>query len=143
MSTDDRIPHGLLTNLSVKIGFLVILPPFQRTHVITIAVGLLRYVLDLPTASPPGLGLRRVQWQTSDQNDASIRVARRMGFKREGLLRWDRVFLGDQGKVGNSEDIREGDPRPGTLGRHTLMFAICWDNWENGRRERVAWLMYG
>ena len=68
-----------------------------------------------------------------------MRVARRMGFKREGLLRWDR-FPGDQGKVGNSEDIREGDPRPGTLGRHTLVFAICWDDWENGEREQVAQL---
>ena len=38
-----------------------------------------------------------------------------MGFKEEGLLRWDRVFPGDQGKVGNGEDIREDDPRPDTL----------------------------
>ena len=136
--------HGSPTNLSVEIGLLVILPPFQRTHVTTNAVGLLlRYALDLPTASPPGLGLRRVQWQTSERNDPSIRAAQRMGFRKESLLRWDRVFPGDQGKVGNGEDIREGDPRPGTLGRHTLVFAICWDDWENGGREQVVRLMDG
>ena len=134
--------RGSATNLSVEIGLLVILPPFQRTHVTTNAVGLLlRYALDLPTASPPGLGLRRVQWQASERNDTSIRAAQRLGFRREGLLMWDSMFPGDQGKVGNGEDIREGDPRPGTLGRHTLVFAICWDDWENGGREQVTRLM--
>ena len=134
--------HGSPTNLSIEIGFIIILPPFQRTHVTTNAVALLlRYALDLPTASTAGLGLRRVQWQTSEQNEPSIRVVERMGFKREALLRWDRVFVGGQGKVGNGEDIREGDPQPGTLGRHTVMFAICWDDWENGCREQVTQLM--
>ncbi|KAG6372490.1 acyl-CoA N-acyltransferase [Boletus reticuloceps] len=134
--------HGSPTHLSVEIGCIIVLPPFQQTHVTTNAVGLLlRYALDLPTASPPGLGLRRVQWQTSEKNEGSIRVAERMGFKREARLLWDRVFVGGQGKVGNGEDIREGDPRPGTLGRHTVVFAICWDDWENGGREQVARLM--
>ena len=134
--------HGSATNLSVEIGFIIVLPPFQRTHITTNAVGLLlRYALDLHTASPPGIGLRRVQWQTSEQNDASIRVAERMGFKREARLRWDRVFVSGQGKVGNGEEIREGDPRPGTLGRHTIMLAICWDDWENGWRENISRLM--
>ncbi|KAG6372491.1 acetyltransferase [Boletus reticuloceps] len=133
--------HGSPTHLSVEIGFIIILPPFQRTHVTTNAVALLlRYALDLPTATPPGLGLRRVQWQSSEKNEASIRVAERMGFKREGLLRWDRVYMGGQGKAGNGEDVREGDPMPDTLGRHTVLFALCWDDWENGGRERVAQL---
>ncbi|KAF9244478.1 hypothetical protein BU15DRAFT_85869 [Melanogaster broomeanus] len=61
----------------------------------------------------------------------------RMGFRREGLLRWDRVLLAG----GNRKAIREGDPRPGTVGRDTIMLAICWDDWENGGRERVAQLM--
>lgn len=134
--------HGSPTNLSIEVGFIIVLPPFQRTHVTTNAVGLLlRYALDLPTASPPGLGLRRVQWQASERNQASIRVAERMGFKREARLRWDRVFIGGRGKVGNGEDIREGDPKPGTLGRHTVLLAICWDDWENGWREQVTRLM--
>ncbi|KAF8547055.1 hypothetical protein OG21DRAFT_1517655, partial [Imleria badia] len=134
--------HGSPTNFSIEIGFIIVFPPFQRTHVTTNAVGLLlHYALDLPTASLPGLGLRRVQWQTSEQNGVSIRVAERMGFKREALLRWDRVFPGGQGKVGNGEEMREGDPRPGTIGRHSVMFGICWDDWENGWREQVARLM--
>ncbi|KAF8123621.1 hypothetical protein EV363DRAFT_1300361 [Boletus edulis] len=133
---------GSPTHLSIEIGFAIILPPFQRTHVTTNAVGLLlRYALDLPTASPPGLGLRRVQWQTSEKNEVSIRVAERMGLKREGILRWDRVYMDGQGKAGTGEDIREGDPMPGTSCRHTVMLAICWDDWENGGREQVARLM--
>ncbi|KIJ19607.1 hypothetical protein PAXINDRAFT_96888 [Paxillus involutus ATCC 200175] len=129
-------------NLSIEIGFIIILPPFQRTHVTTNAVGLLlRYALNLPTASPPGLGLRRVQWQADEANDASTRVAERMGMKREGVLRWHRILPGGKGKAGNGEKIREGDPKPGTLGMHTLMLAICWDDWEDGTKEKVAQLM--
>jgi len=136
--------NGSPTHLSVEIGFIIILPPFQRTHVTTNAMGLLlRYAFDLPTASPPGLGLRRVQWQSSEKNEASIRVAERMGFKREGLLRWDRVYVGGKGKVGNGEDVRAGDPMPDTLGRHTVLLATCWDDWENGGREQVTRLMNG
>ncbi|KAL8710358.1 MAG: hypothetical protein Q9225_007306, partial [Loekoesia sp. 1 TL-2023] len=57
-------------HLSTEIGFLVILPAFQRTHVTTNAVGLLlRYALDSPDEG--GLGLRRVQWQASSVNEAS------------------------------------------------------------------------
>ncbi|KIJ19608.1 hypothetical protein PAXINDRAFT_68932 [Paxillus involutus ATCC 200175] len=125
-------------NLSIEIGFIIILPPFQRTHVTTNAVGLLlRYALDLPTASPPGLGLRRVQWQANEVNEASIRVAERMGMKREGVLKWDRVLPDGKGKAWNGEKIREGDPRPGTLGRHTVILAICWDDWQ-GRAEYLG-----
>ncbi|KAG9312449.1 acyl-CoA N-acyltransferase [Chiua virens] len=134
--------NGSPVHLKIEIGFVIVLPSFQRTHVTTNAVGLLlRYALDLPTATPPGLGLRRVQWQASERNDASIRVAERMGFTKEGLLRWERMFPGDQGKAGNGEDIREGDPRAGTIGRHTVMLAMCWDDWGNGWRDQVAQLM--
>jgi len=134
--------HGSPEQRSIEIGFIIILPPFRRTHVTTNAVGLLmRYALDPPTASLPGLGLRRVVWQSSEKNSASIRVAERMGFKMEARLRWDRVFPSGQGKVGNGGDIRAGDARPDMLGRHTILFATCWDEWENGGKERVARLM--
>ncbi|KAF8129807.1 hypothetical protein EV363DRAFT_1432343 [Boletus edulis] len=93
--------HGSPTHLSVEIGCIIVLPPFRKTHVTTVG---------------------RVQWQTSEKNEASIRVAERMGFKREARL-------------------IDGDPRAGTLGRHTVVFAICWDDWENGGREQVARLM--
>ncbi|KAF9221194.1 acyl-CoA N-acyltransferase [Gyrodon lividus] len=129
-------------NLSIEIGFIIVFPQFQRTHVTTNAFGLLlRYALDVPAASPPGLGLRRVQWQANEANHASIRVAERMGLKREAVLRWDRVLPDGKGKAGNEQELREGDPKPGTLGRHSVVLAICWDDWEDGAREKVAKLM--
>ncbi|TFY61050.1 hypothetical protein EVJ58_g4757 [Rhodofomes roseus] len=49
--------------LSTEIGYAVVFPAFQRKKIATNATAiLLNYCLELPTASPPGLGLRRVQW---------------------------------------------------------------------------------
>ncbi|KAG6333477.1 hypothetical protein ID866_5614 [Astraeus odoratus] len=132
------------THLKTEIGFIIVLPPFQRSHVTTNAIGLLlQYALNSPSDSGefPGLGLRRVQWQANELNLRSIRVAERMGFKREGTLRWDRVLPSGKGKPGNGAQIREGDPKPGTLGRHTVMLAICWDDWEEGGKGEVLRMM--
>ncbi|KAH7886582.1 acyl-CoA N-acyltransferase [Phlebopus sp. FC_14] len=129
-------------NLSTEIGFIIVLPPFQRTHVTTNAFGLLlQYALDSPSASTPGLGLRRVQWQANEVNSVSINLAERMGLRKEGVLRWERVVPGGRGKSGNSLALREDDPKPETLGRHTVILAICWDDWEAGGRVRVLRLM--
>lgn len=128
------------THLKTEIGCITILPPFQRTHVTTNAVGLLmEYALNPPSFS--GLGLRRVQWQADELNFQSIQTAERMGFKREGTLRWDRVLPSDKGKPGNSTQSRAGDPKSDCVGRHTAILAICWDDWENGGREEVLRLM--
>ncbi|KAL5522951.1 hypothetical protein ACEPAF_1218 [Sanghuangporus sanghuang] len=75
-----------------EIGFITIFPEYQRTHVTTNAVGLLlHYCLELPKSTKskydPGLGLRRVQWQTHGDNAASVGAAECMGFRREGLIR--------------------------------------------------------
>ncbi|KAG6333742.1 hypothetical protein ID866_5343 [Astraeus odoratus] len=122
-------------NLTTEIGYIVILPPFQRTHVNTNACGLLMlYALDLPNDG--GLGLRRVQWQASHRNTPSITAAKRLGFMMEGILRWDRVMPGDRAGL-DSKPLREGDPRPGTLGRDTAILAICWEEWEEGYRENL------
>ncbi|KAH7335238.1 acyl-CoA N-acyltransferase, partial [Rhizoctonia solani] len=70
---------------SVEIGYVIILPSYQRTFVSTHAIGLLLdYALKQP--SDGGLGLRRVQWQAHADNTASIRAAQRMGMKMEGIL---------------------------------------------------------
>ncbi|KAI6030233.1 acyl-CoA N-acyltransferase, partial [Pisolithus marmoratus] len=128
------------THLKTEIGAITILPPFQRTHVTTNAVGLLmEYALNPPLLS--GLGLRRVQWQTNELNSQSIRAAERMGFKREGILRWDRTLPSGKGKPGDPVQSRAGDPKPDWVGRHTAILAICWDDWENGGREEVQRLM--
>jgi RimJ/RimL family protein N-acetyltransferase len=136
--------NASLVNLSTEIGTIVIAPPFQRTHVTSNAVGLLmQYVLDPPGEG--GLGLRRASWQTNIPNDASVRVAERMGFQKEGLLKWDRVYHGgwETGKVGNNRPM----PRPGKdgerqeMGRDTIILSHCWDDWEEGGRDKVKSIM--
>lgn len=133
--------NSSVANLSTEIGFVITLPPFQKTHVTCNAAGLLlQYALDPPERD--GLGLRRVQWQTSSANLASIRSAERMGFRKEGVLRWDRVFHGGKasGKVGNGQPM----PRSGKeedLGRDTVLFSLCWDDWEQGGREKLQTIM--
>ena len=135
---------GLLNTSAVdqvtEIGFVFILPEFQRTHVTTNAVGLLlHYCLELPSNANgkygPGLGLRRVQWQTHGDNMASLRAAERIGFRREGLIRWQRIL--QEGKEGPSVPS-ERAALCGNPGRHSWMLAVCWDDWElEGTREFV------
>ena len=127
------------TNLSTEIGFILILPPFQRTHVTSNAIGLLlQYTLNRP--SEGGLGLRRVAWKASPNNLPSIKAAERLGFKREGVTRW--AFVLSEGKRnGNGFERRKGDPRENCLGRDTVDLSICWDEWEDGRRMHVDVVM--
>ena len=33
---------------------------------------------------------------------------------------------------------REGVPKPGTKGRHTAVLAVCWDDREQGLKEKVC-----
>lgn len=128
-------------NLSTEIGFIVILPPFQRTHVTSNAIGLLlQYALE--PGSTGGLGLRRMQWQCSTMNAASQRTAERMGFRFEGILRWDRVYAQGRtmGKEGHGRDLPPG-ANTDDLGRDTVMYSLCWDDWEQGMREAVQAIM--
>lgn len=87
--------HTNAPQLSSEIGAIIILPDFQRTHVTRNAVGLLlHWCLDVPTAERPALGLRRVEWFAHEANVASAKTAQRMGFKKEGVLRWHKVCRG-------------------------------------------------
>jgi len=128
-------------NLSAEIGFIVTFPRYQRTHLTSNMIGLLlQYCLELPPHG--GLGLRRVQWQTSAQNEASVKAALRMGFQHEGVKRWDRVIPASIWKPNTIERLpREGDPRSTDFGRHTVLLGLCWDDWEDGTREKVRELM--
>ncbi|KIM44130.1 hypothetical protein M413DRAFT_443174 [Hebeloma cylindrosporum] len=131
-------------NLLTEIGFVIILPPFQRSHVTSNAVGiLLNFALNLPSQQPGALGLRRVVWQANALNKASVRAAERMGFKFEGILRWERVLPASKSAVGagNGKDIRDGDPRRDCVGRDTARLSLCWDDWEGGAREQVNKIM--
>ncbi|RDX44508.1 acyl-CoA N-acyltransferase [Lentinus brumalis] len=129
------------SNLSTEIGFVVVFPEFRGTHVAKHMVGvLLRYLLQLSSQSPPGLGFRRVQWTTHPDNAASLGLAQRMGFKVEGRKRWTWVLtdeLAEMGPVG-----REGDPAGGRSGRDTAVLGLCWDDWEGGAREKVEAVLH-
>ncbi|CAA7263759.1 unnamed protein product [Cyclocybe aegerita] len=133
-------------NLQTEIGCVIILPPFQRTHVASNAVGLLlHYCLDLPDPASTlvdkpvtivdgaPLGLRRVCWQANARNMESIRLAERMGFRMEAILHWDRVL--PPGKQGNRSALREGEAREGCPGRDTALLSLCWDDWEHERAK--------
>lgn len=125
-------------NASTEIG-IIIFPAFQRSHVSSNAIGLmLQYTLDPPSAG--GLGLRRVEWKCHSENESSRRAALRMGFELEGTLRWERVFPG--GAVGLPVDAFE--KRNGTSGeapgRHTAIFSIVWDEWDE-KRVKVVGIM--
>ncbi|KAG8906504.1 hypothetical protein FRB99_006724, partial [Tulasnella sp. 403] len=79
-------------NLATEIGHIMILPKWQRTFLTTNAVGLMiMHALEVPRDSAPGTGqwgLRRVQWQANELNAPSRRLAKRMGFRMEGVFRW-------------------------------------------------------
>lgn len=120
-------------NASTEIG-IVIFPSFQRTHVASNAIGLLLcYILDPPSLG--GLGLRRVEWKCHTANEASKRVALRMGFTLEGVLRWDRAFHGPFGVPVDALEKRNGTTGE-ARGRHTAVYSIVWDEWEE-KRVRV------
>ncbi|KAI0738251.1 acyl-CoA N-acyltransferase [Daedaleopsis nitida] len=132
VALDDTAPQ----KLSTEIGFVLVFREFHRTHVAKNMVGLLlRYALNLPSAPLPGLGFRRVSWGAHPENAASIGLAKRMGFKQEGLLRWTWVLsdaLSPAGKKG-----RKGDAFEDRSGRDSVVLSVCWDEWEAGTAELV------
>ena len=120
---------------------MIVLNEFQRTHVASNAIGLLlQYALD--PVEKNGLGLRRVQWGCASENRPSMRVAERMGFVKEGVLRWHVVHRDGvaRGKVGNRKGLPKGGVE-GDLGRDTVVYSLCWDDWEGGGREKVQAIM--
>ena len=129
-------------NLSIEIAWIVVFPKFRRTYVTSNAVGLvLNYCLELPSAPAErrGLGFRRVQWMSHPDNQPSIALAKRMGFKEEGLLRWTRVV--PQVAEGSGIPPRDGDPKSPNPGWHSALLSLCADDWENGGRELVRRLI--
>jgi RimJ/RimL family protein N-acetyltransferase len=145
-STDD--PEGELAgtislvrtsdiHLCTEIGFIIILPPYQRTHVARNAVGLaLQYSLE--GSEKGGLGLRRVHWRTSTMNIASARLAEKMGFERVGVVPWHMRFVKGRlrAKTGNGKDLPPGSD-PDDLWRDTIDYSISWERWESSAREET------
>jgi RimJ/RimL family protein N-acetyltransferase len=132
--------NTLPAHLSTEFGCVITLPRFQRTHVTANAVGLLLHLaLDVPAEG--GFGLRRVAWQTNALNTISMRAAERLGFRHEGVLRWDHILR--PGKAANRMDVplRAGDSKPDRPGTDTVRYRLCWDDWEGGAREAVDAIM--
>ncbi|KAI0824872.1 acyl-CoA N-acyltransferase [Trametes gibbosa] len=127
-------------NLQMEPGWIMVFPAFQHTHVAKemIAVSL-NYILQLPTESPPGLGFRRAQWVANSLNVPSFKLAERMGFKREGTLRHAVVIPVENGAYGKKG--RAGDAYPGLSSRDSAFLSLCWDDWENGEKEKVQALL--
>ena len=69
-------------------------------------------------------------------NRPSVAAAERMGMRMEGTLRWN--FVLPEGKEGNAS--RVDDPYKG-VGRDSVLLSLCWDDWENGSREKVREIM--
>lgn len=123
-------------NAMTEIG-ICISPEFQRTHVATNAIGLmLQYMLDPPSAG--GLGLRRVEWRCHVGNEASRRIALRMGFEFEGVLRWNRVLPRSTTGLPVEALERRNGTTGEVLGRHTAVFSIVWDEWDEKRPNVVS-----
>ncbi|KAK0648104.1 acyl-CoA N-acyltransferase [Cercophora newfieldiana] len=129
------------THLSTEIGGVLILPDFHRTHVASNAAGLMLRAA-LAREDEGGMGMRRVQWLTSTENGASLKLAKRLGFQEEGVMRWHMVFRGgkEKGKVGNGRGMPKGGEE-GDLGRDTIVLSVCWEDWEGGTDENVDAVM--
>ncbi|WVQ83045.1 hypothetical protein IAT38_005183 [Cryptococcus sp. DSM 104549] len=125
------------TTLTADLGWMVVLEPFQRSHVSTHTSGLLMHrVLDMPAEG--GLGLRRCMWGSSFMNDKSKAAALRLGFKHEGILRSLRVPA--DGKNGTRPG-RKGDLRENCASADSWWSSVIWEEWEGGVREHVDRLM--
>ncbi|KAH8105124.1 acyl-CoA N-acyltransferase [Cristinia sonorae] len=127
------------SDLRSEIGHVLTFPAFQRTHVTGNAIGVLvKYCMDKPSASPPGLGLRRLQWYCHPDNAKSARLAEKMGMRREGVLRWNAVIEPDPALVAHGRLPAKDDRYPDKPGRGTLVLAVCWDEWEAAREKVQA-----
>ncbi|WVR05823.1 hypothetical protein IAU60_002848 [Kwoniella sp. DSM 27419] len=134
--------HAALINSSAELmtsecGWMIILEPFQRTHVLTHTAGLLIHrVLDMP--SEGGLGLRRCQWFANNLNEKSRQAAGRLGFKEDGVIRAHRVL--PKGMQGSTPG-RKGDAQEENMSRDSWLASVTWYDWEGGVREHVDQLM--
>ncbi|KAF9875564.1 GNAT family protein [Colletotrichum karsti] len=126
-------------HLCTEIGYIVIFPKYQRTHVTTNAVGLM---LQEAFKSPEdgGFGIRKVLWQAHAHvgNRGSVRLAERMGFREEGIRRWHRLFPRGrlQGKIGNGRPLPPGSD-PDDIWRDSVLLGLCWDDWLEEAASKV------
>lgn len=124
-------------NLSTEIGMIIILPQYQRTHVTTHMVGLLlNYAL--AAKEDGGMGLARMHWHCSAANEASVRVAERMGYEKVGVIPYHFRFPKGKllGKVGNGRALPPGSDQD-DLWRDTMVLSLSWEVWERESKDKV------
>ncbi|KAF7975002.1 hypothetical protein HWV62_10609 [Athelia sp. TMB] len=115
------------------------LPAYQRQNLNMHAIGLILQYAFAPT--PAGLGIRRVCCYTAIRamddirSLPTVRLAEKVGGRIEGVVRWHYTYPpGRSGMPGEKEDHR-------ARARHAVLLSICWDDWENGGKKRVASLL--
>lgn len=129
------------THLSTELGFVVVLPPYQRSHVAANAVGLM--MLNAFAAKEDGgFGLRRVHYMASTMNPGSVRLAEKMGFERIGVTKWHMRFIKGaiMGKVGHGRGLPPGSD-PEDLWRDTVELSLSWEDWLGGGEEKARLVM--
>ncbi|KAF7969987.1 hypothetical protein HWV62_25410 [Athelia sp. TMB] len=115
------------------------LPVYHRHNLSMHAIGLVLEYAFAP--APVGLGLRRVECRAAVRtmedlrNSPTVRLAKKIGCTQEGVQRWFYAYPpGRSGMPGEEEDDRASS-------RHAVLLSICWDDWENGAKKRIAsWL---
>ncbi|KLO06303.1 hypothetical protein SCHPADRAFT_693821 [Schizopora paradoxa] len=142
ISLEDCDPEHLFAEIGMTISFRrreTILQRRAGYGALAVSV-LLRYCFNLPSDSPPGLGLRRVGVHSLPNNAATHKLAKRLGFRLEGKQRWCRVVDVANGKVGNGQTLRKGDVS-GSPGIDAHYFSMCWDEWEGHGRDVVQHIL--
>ncbi|KAJ5708505.1 Acyl-CoA N-acyltransferase [Penicillium malachiteum] len=131
-----------VANLSAELGFVVVLPPYQRSHVAVNAAELmLQNAFD--SRDNGGLDLYRVHWKASTSNPASSHLAEKLGFKTVvGVTKWHMRFPkgATKGKVGNGRALPPGSD-PDDIWRDTVELSMSWEDWQNGARDKTQTAM--
>ncbi|XWW99499.1 hypothetical protein V2A60_007509 [Cordyceps javanica] len=128
--------------LCVEIGHVRVAPAYQRRGIAVIAAALMvRHAME--GTEQGGLGLLRVGWGASSANEASIGVARKVGFGLVGTVPYQQVIRNGaaRNKVGNGRRLPPRAAAAGDLWRDVVMFCITWDEWEDGKRDIALQLL--
>lgn len=129
--------NASVANLSAELGFVVVLPPYQRSHVAANAAGLMLQAA-FESQANGGLGLFRVHYKASTGNPASSRLAEKLGFVKTGVTTWHMRFPKGalKGKIGNGRALPHGSDHD-DVWRDTVELSMSWEDWRDGAKERT------
>lgn len=118
-----------------EIGLLQILPSFQNQGIAT-KVGRLLLEYGMTSSDRGGLGLVRMEWHSSTQNEASLKVARRLGFQETATIEYEKCLQNGvtRGKVGNGRPVPPATAA-GDVWRDVVIFSMTWNDWLSWESE--------